>query len=133
MANIPQSTLIDSTGDSLVGGALNDGVTNAWSDVLPSGTRSDVVLEQKQCVLAIPQENATILALGGKWGSMEGDVVLYVCRPPGKSSNFAVVTSVSTLDAGDIFEDAKVAAEVNAHLVSHNPSPGDTRYVLISQ
>lgn len=118
MPHSSTSSITDATGDASVAEPLQAGVAEAWTDTLPSGTHSKLVLEAKQFVLTVPQERAVFLQAGGHWGSAKGNIALYVRRPQEQPLNFALVASLSSLDSADIFDDAELASEIKSQLVS---------------
>ncbi|KAJ3503623.1 hypothetical protein NMY22_g18187 [Coprinellus aureogranulatus] len=101
----PAPSPTSTTGDPTIADSLkNDGVSTVWADTIPAGTRADVTLQGKRYALAIQQDNSTIISVDGRWGSLQGNVVLYLRRPQGQDVNFAVITSASALNAANVFD-----------------------------
>jgi len=114
------SKITDATGDASVAQlSVEKDVGSVWADSLPPGIHSNVVLKSKKFVLNLTEEKEFILQAGGQWGSMEGDITLYLQRPQDQPTSFVLVSSVSAVRMNEVFQDAGLVKDVETQLVSH--------------
>jgi hypothetical protein len=117
----PTSSLTDASGDPSVRQlSLEKDVGSVWADSIPSGTQSNVVLTKKKSIFTFAEDDMTILHGEGKWGSMEGEITIFVRRPTNKPANFAVVATVSAskVQMNEVFQDASLVKELESQIVS---------------